>query len=56
VLVGGASGKLRGGRHIRYAKDTPMPNLFLTMFDMLGLPRQQSLGDSSGRLDLTRAA
>jgi hypothetical protein len=56
VLVGGASGQMKGGRHIRYAKDTPMPNLFLTMLDMLGLPKQQSLGDSNGRLDLTRAA
>jgi hypothetical protein len=56
VLAGGASGQLKGGRHIRYAKDTPMPNLFLTMLDMLGVPKQQSLGDSSGRLDLTRTA
>ena len=56
LLVGGASGQLRGGRHIRYPKDTPMPNLLLTMLDMLGVPKQQSLGDSTGRLDLSRVA
>ena len=36
VLMGGASGKLKGGRHIRVPKDTPMPNLLLTMLDMPG--------------------
>ena len=33
-----------------------MPNLLLTMLDMLGVPKQQSLGDSTGRLDLNRVA
>jgi len=56
LLVGGASGQLKGGRHVRYPKDTPMPNLMLTMLDMLGVPKQNALGDSSGRLDLNRVA
>jgi len=51
VLFGGASGKLRGGRHIRPPKDTPMANLLLTMLDMVGV-RQDKLGDSSGHLSL----
>jgi hypothetical protein len=51
MLVGGASGQLKGGRHLRYAKDTPMTNLLLSMLDMVGA-RQDKLGDSTGRLSL----
>ena len=31
VLVGGASGRLKGGRHIRHAPHTPMSNLLLAV-------------------------
>jgi hypothetical protein len=48
VLMGGASGQLKGGRHIR-SKDTPMPNLLLTMLDMVGV-KQEKLGNSTGHL------
>ena len=51
VLLGGASGQLKGGRHLRATKDTPMTNLLLTMLDMVGA-RQDKLGDSTGRLSL----
>ncbi len=51
VLVGGASGQLKGGRHLRVTKDTPMTNLLLSMLDMVGA-RQDKLGDSTGRLNL----
>ena len=34
VLVGGGAGNLRGGRHIRYPKDTPLANLHLTLLDI----------------------
>jgi hypothetical protein len=51
LLVGGASGQLKGGRHIRLAKETPMTNLMLTMLDMLGV-KHKALGDSTGRLEL----
>ena len=51
MLTGGGAGQIKGGRHLRYPQDTPMPNLLLTMLDMLGIP-VESLGDSSGRLDL----
>jgi hypothetical protein len=54
VLVGGASGQMKGGRHIRYAKDTPMTNLLLTMLDTVGV-HQDKLGDSTGRLSLPTA-
>jgi hypothetical protein len=50
TLVGGAGGKLKGDRHIRFAKGTPMTNLYLRMLDMLGVQVDQ-LGDSTGKLD-----
>jgi len=50
LLVGGASGRLKGGRHLRFKKDTPITNLFLTLLDKLGVPAD-TLGDSDGRLD-----
>lgn len=52
LLLGGAVGhQFKGGRHIRYPKDTPMPNLYLTLLDSLGAPVDH-LGNSSGRLEL----
>ena len=50
VLVGGTSAKLKGGRHIRYAPDTPMNNLLVSMLDKSGVPAE-TLGDSTGKLD-----
>ena len=51
LLIGGGSGQLKGGRHIRYPKDTPMANLYLTLLDKLGVS-VESLGDSTGKLEL----
>jgi hypothetical protein len=50
VLVGGAGGRIRGGRHLVYAKGTPVTNLFLNMLDKMGVPAE-SIGDSTGRLE-----
>ena len=50
ALVGGAAGQLKGGRHIRYPKETPMNNLLLTMLDKAGVPMPEKLGDSTGEL------
>jgi hypothetical protein len=52
VLAGGASGRLKGGRHIVNPKDTPMANLLLSMLDVLEVPTTQAFGDSSGRVAL----
>jgi hypothetical protein len=49
VLAGGASCQIKGGRHIRYAEETPMNNLLLTMLDKAGVPTD-SLGDATGKL------
>jgi hypothetical protein len=50
VLAGRANGTLRPGRHIRYADETPITNLYLSMLDRMGVTVEQ-LGDSSGRLE-----
>jgi hypothetical protein len=51
VLAGGASGRLEGGRHLRYAAHTPMSNLLLSMLDKLDVP-VEGIGDSTGFLDV----
>jgi hypothetical protein len=51
LLAGGASGQLRGGRHVAYTPHTPMSNLLLTMLDKMGA-RVDSIGDSTGRVEL----
>ena len=49
LVVGGAAGRMKGGRHLRYADHTPMTNLLVTMLDKAGV-KQESLGDSTGTL------
>ena len=49
LVVGGGVGK--GGRHLRYPGDTPLPNVHLTLLDKLGVPID-SHGDSVGPLSL----
>jgi hypothetical protein len=51
TLVGGGGGRLKGDRHVRFAKGTPMTNLYLSMLDMLGV-QVDHLGDSTGKLEL----
>lgn len=51
LLIGGATGKIHGGSHIRYKKGTPMTNLFLTILDMAEV-RPEKIGDSTGKIDL----
>lgn len=51
ALLGGAAGRLRGGRHHRCPEKTPLANLHLAVLDMAGVAADR-LGDSSGKLDL----
>ena len=51
ILAGGASGALKGGRHIRNPKDTTMSNLLLAMLDKLAIPTEK-FGDSTGMLQI----
>ncbi len=50
VIAGTANGQLKGNRHLVYGKETPLNNLFLSMFDLAGLPHVDGFGDSTGRL------
>ncbi|HYF35245.1 MAG TPA: DUF1552 domain-containing protein, partial [Prosthecobacter sp.] len=50
LVAGGAAGGMRGGRHIRYAKPTPLANLHLTLLDKAGV-RIDQFADSEGKVD-----
>ena len=49
LLVGRGAGG-RSGRHLVYAKDTPLTNLYLTLLDRMGV-RPEAIGDSTGKLE-----
>jgi len=51
LLMGGAAGKLEGGRHLAYAPHTPMSNLLLAMLHKLDVPAE-SIGDSTEPLEI----
>ena len=55
LLVAGGVAGIKGGQHVRYPNRTPMANLLLTMLDKANVPHVESLGDSSGRLELPTA-
>ena len=48
ILVAGG-GKLKGGRHIKYADPTPLANLHLTLLERAGV-RLDSFADSNGKV------
>ena len=50
LVVGGAAGRMQGGRHLRYPDHTPMTNLLVSMLDKAGV-QQNTLGDSTGALE-----
>lgn len=49
LVAGGAAGKLKGGRHLKYEPETPMANLLLSILDKAGI-KKESVGDSTGPL------
>jgi hypothetical protein len=50
ILVAGGAGKVKGGRHIKYAEPTPLANLHLTLLERVGV-RMDAFADSKGRVD-----
>jgi hypothetical protein len=48
-VAGGACGRMKGGRHIKYPEDTPMANLLATTLVKAGL-HEDHIGDSTGIL------
>ena len=51
LLAGGAAGRLKGGRHIKMTKYTPLSNLMIALLDKAGVPTDH-FGESSGRIEL----
>ena len=51
VLIGNASGRMEGNRHLAYPTlEVPTGNLLLSILDVFGIHRE-SIGDSTGRLE-----
>ncbi len=49
LVAGGAADGMKGNRHIRYHKPTPLANLHLTLLDKMGVKRER-FGDSNGMI------
>jgi hypothetical protein len=50
ITVGGRDLKIKGNRHLRFAKGTPLANLSLTLLAKFDVPADR-FGDSTGKLD-----
>ena len=48
-IAGGAAGRLKGGRHLKYPENTPMSNLLMTILAKAGIDKDK-VGDSTGLL------
>jgi hypothetical protein len=51
VVVGGLDQQIKGNRHLRFSKGTPLANLQLSLMLKFGVP-VESFGDSTGKLKL----
>ena len=49
LVAGGGAGKLKGGRHIKYAEPTPLANLHLTLLEKVGV-RLDAFADSQDKV------
>ena len=49
LVAGGGDGRIKGGRHIRYAEPTPLANLHLTLLDKVGV-KIDAFADSKGKV------
>ena len=49
LVAGGAATGMKGGRHIKYAKPTPLANLHLTLLDRVGV-HLDKFADSQGKV------
>ena len=50
VVARGGAGKVKGGWHIKFERDTPLANLHLTLLDHVGVHLEKFV-DSTGRAD-----
>jgi hypothetical protein len=51
LMVGRGGGTIPTGRHVRYAKETPLTNLYIAMLDRVDV-HVEKLGDSTGKLEV----
>ena len=51
ITVGGQAMKVKGDRHVKYPKGTPLANLMLGVMDRYGVPANK-FGDSTAEIDL----
>jgi len=51
MLVGGGAGKLKGGRHLKYANQPSQANLLMTIMDKMEYPVEK-VGGSNGELPI----
>jgi hypothetical protein len=49
LVAGGGRGAIKGGRHVRYANETPLMNLYISMLKIAGV-EMNAMGDSTGPL------
>src|SRR5262245_58082685 len=50
IVAGGAAGRLKGGRHIKYDQPRPLANLHVTLLERAGV-HVEKFGDSNGRIE-----
>jgi len=50
LVAGGAAGKVKGARHIKYTEPRPLADLHLTLLDKVGV-RLDAFADSKGKID-----
>lgn len=49
LVAGGGAGKLKGGRHLKYAQPVPLANLHLTLLEKVGV-KIDRFADSKGKI------
>jgi hypothetical protein len=50
LMIGKGGGTIKPSKHIRYASETPLANLHLSLIERMGA-KIDRLGDSTGRID-----
>lgn len=50
IVAGTAAGRVKGGRHIKYAEPRPLADLHLTLLDKVGV-KMDAFADSKGKID-----
>lgn len=51
VLAGNAGGKIKTGHYLKFPRETPLTNLYLSMLQKMGVEKGR-IGDSTGRIRL----